>query len=244
MRNLAGNEARYYAIMFAVCELFYLGLLLLQAYNAHGYLPRLVIPCGKTRGHSDCVHLQTFLQAKENDKDDVAAKEAEFQDLLDSMLGEAQENISKKNIDVNSAEALMAALAEAKKLNLTEQEAAEEERKAVEEFSESFMEFIDDMVKVEGDEEDSTTVSFADAFGGSAPPVKAAVDLDTLELPTGPLSMSEALTMLAPMRSTLSKAEWDETMELLEEVSPEERFDICSFMVRARMKPIDEDIED
>ena len=135
---------------------------------------------------------------------------------------------------------MMAALAEAKKLNLTDEEAAEEERKAVEEFSESFMEFIDGMVKVEGDDDDSTTVSFADAFGGS-PPIEGAIYAEELELPTGPLSMSEALTMLAPLRSTLSVAEWDETLELLEEVSPEERFDICSFMVRARMRPVDEE---
>ena len=53
--------------------------------------------------------------------------------------------------------------------------------------------------------------------------------------------MSEALTMITPLRNTLSKAEWDETVELLEDVSPEERFDICSFMVRARMRPIEED---
>ena len=61
--------------------------------------------------------LSNTLRSKEGDDDGeggIEAREKEFQELLNSMLGEAKENIQKKDIDMGSAEAMMLALSEAK----------------------------------------------------------------------------------------------------------------------------------
>jgi hypothetical protein len=171
--------------------------------------------------------------------DDVTKREGDFNALLNSMLGEARDNNSKRDIDVSSAEAMMMALQEAKRLNLTEEEAEEQERLAVEEFSASFMDFVDGMVKIESEDSEK---SMADAFGRAAASLTASDDTllaaaaADLDRPSGTLSMSEALTMIQPLG--LNKVDYEETVEMLNEVSPEERFDILQFMVKARMPPI------
>ena len=164
-----------------------------------------------------------------DDKEDVSRKEAEFQAMLDGMLADRRENIVKKGINMDSAEAMLSALEEAKKLNLTE----EDEQKAVDEFSASFVDFVDSMVKMDdssGGEESSMLDQFAITTAAG----------DTMDVgPIDNLSLEDALKIIKNL--DMSQQDYDETLELLQEVDPSERSDVIDFMLRARSRGQDMD---
>ena len=159
-----------------------------------------------------------------DDKEEVLRKEAEFQAMLDDMLTESREIIAKNGINMGSTEAMLNALEETKKLNLTE----EDEQKAVDEFSASLADFVDSMVKIDdgnGGEELSMLEQFAITNDAG----------DTVDVgPIHNLSLDDSLKIVKNLN--MSQQDYDETVGLLQEVDPSERSDIIDFMLRARSR--------
>jgi hypothetical protein len=167
-----------------------------------------------------------------DDKDEVSGKEAEFQAMLDGMLAESRKNIAKKGINMDSTEAMLSALEEAKKLNLT----AEDEQKAVDEFSASFVDFVDSMVRTDDNKSGEEELTMMDQFAISNSAGDPVVDVG----PIDNLSLADALKIIKNL--DMSQQDYDETVELLNDVDPSEISDIIDFMLRARSKGQDKDM--
>jgi hypothetical protein len=198
---------------------------------------------------------------------DTAAKEAEFNALLNEMLTEARAN--NKNVDLDSPEAVAKALKEAQKLKQAGNAGiSEEDRKAAamakaleeakmsslteedvkkveEEFADALDDFIESMIKPEEQDSGSSGKGFGvpsggftvDEFARSKEP-QIGVDLS---VPFGPLSLADALKQLEAFN--LPGYEKDEMTEILmdEDMSDTDRGETLEFMRRARLPPVDDD---
>ena len=165
-----------------------------------------------------------------SDKDEVSRKEAEFQAMLDNMLNESRENIAKRGINMDSAEAMLAALEEAKNLNLTD---PVDEQKAFEEFSTSFVDFIDSMVEVDDDGSGDKEPDMLDQSSAITNSVRDTDKIDNL-------SLEDALKIVKSLN--MSQQDYNEAVEILNDVEPNEISDIVDFMVRARSRGQDMDM--
>ena len=166
-------------------------------------------PINRREVQSRCQRSERLDSSNKNEQDEVKRKEAEFQSMLDDMLEESRNNIAKKGMNMSMTKALE----EAKKLNLTK----EDEQKAVDEFSASFVDFVDSIVELDGNDQ---------APRMNDDPNSVPIDVD--------LSVDDAIEIIKNLN--LSQQDYEETVEILNDVSAEEVSDIIDFMLRARSR--------
>lgn len=225
--------------------------------------------------HTSSRRASLRLYADEGDaakKAQIAAKEAEFQALLNDMLSEAQDN--NKDVDLESPEAVAKALEEAQKLKRAGQAGmSEEDRKAEamakaleeakmsslteedvkkveEEFADALDDFIDSMIQPGQEKQANSGKGFGSPSESKAgfkdafarDVVEPEIGVD-LSVPFGPLSVADALEQLEGFN--LPGYEKDEMTEILmdDEMSDADRGETLEFMRRARLPPVDEDGE-